>query len=723
MINFFVSQFYFFFILVILIFLPGFFLLSLIFSKNKFSILEKFILSIPVSFSFLTLIMIIAGRLGLLFTKTNLWVLFIILNLILIFSYFFLKKRDKDLNDEDNLIYFSKKQTYLIIILIFLTVFIKSTYLMNTIFPTSTDLAHHMFWVQKIVKTEKLPNYQEKQIEVDVNKNIILTEPENIADFIVGEHLIFAVISILSNKDIISSFPSLVLFIFNLTSILTIFILSLRLFEKYKFNNWVAIFVLFFMGPLYAISSSQTKFVSGGVIGNVVGDLFIPTIFYFVYRAFANKNSSMLMMVIFLIAGISYTHHLSTFIFLFGMIFSSALLFLLQVNLDQLFESFFQKKSLIILSILFIIFYLINFFIEKFNLPLNLIFIISLLGDLFILSFFQKEIKDWIKEIFSSVIKIEIFVLIVFFAFMFLVFYVPSYLNKEAIGSATGTPEKSTRLGIPFNELMYMSGEARFILGLIGLMILFLIIILIKNKKTSDYFYNISPANKYGLAVLVGWTSAILIMSLSPHLLKVNIISSRISNYIITPLTILAGFTIVWVFDLLHQRRTNKTYLPKNLISITFTLVTLFVLTNGMKDNALSLKLVSNIKEAIQTYSASGYISKSLKKDSQMIKDHNYIEGDAFIKIFFAKENYDSDFGTPLSRSFLQRYETNPSRETCTLKMISEPNSLESQKCFNSLNVSAVMVQTNHDAAQFNSLDNFYRIYQNDELSIYFRKN
>ena len=76
----------------------------------------------------------------------------------------------------------------------------------------------------------------------------------------------------------------------------------------------------------------------------------------------------------------------------------------------------------------------------------------------------------------------------------------------------------------------------------------------------------------------------------------------------------------------------------------------------------------------------------------------------------------------PLSRAFFKRYENNPYRETCTLDMISQPNSETAQKCFEGLGVRFVMVHTDHDASQFNGSDNFSRVYQNDELSVYLRK-
>lgn len=656
MLDFIISQIYFILSIIFILFLPGYLLLCGVFKRKYFSAIEKIVLAIPVSFALVTLSMIISGTLGMPINKLNIAILFGIINLILFTVAFFLKKKDET-ETENKLFNFTKNQSRLIIILIALTIIIKSIYLVNAIFPTSTDLAHHMFWVEKIKITQELPVYKEIEIDISDRENPKLTKPQSIADFIVGEHLIFVAISLLSGQSVVSAFPSLILLIINFTTILIVFILTQRLFEKYKYVSWVSIFTLLFLGPLYAISSSQAKFVSGGAIGNIVGDLFIPTIFYFIYRAFANKRPSMLMMTVFLGGSLAYIHHLSAFIFGYAFGFSVLILLFSQINF--------------------------------------------------------KNILEWLKLSF----KPYILILILFFGYMFAVFYVPSYLNKDAIESATGTPEKSTRIGIPINELMYSSGEARFALGIIGMIIIGLIILLIRHPKTRDYFEKISPANQYGRAITFGWAIAVLTMSLAPQYLKVNIISSRIANYVVFPITILAGFAIVWIFDILHQRRSEETYLPKIFVSSVFTLIFLFVFSNGMKDNSSALNESPEVKKAVQTYKASERLSDMIKDEDQIVKDHNYIKGDAFIKIFFAK---DPNF--PLSRALFPRYESNPYRETCTLDMISQPNSEYATKCFENLNVRFIVVHTDHDAAQFNSSDNFNKIYQNDELSIYFRK-
>ncbi len=726
--NFIISQAYFILITIFILFLPGYLLLCGVFKREHFSAIEKIILAIPVSFALATLSMIISGTLGMPINKPKITILFGTINIILLAFTFYQKKKDST-KTENKLFNFSKNQSRLIIILIALTIIIKSVYLVDAIFPTSTDLAHHMFWVEKIKTTQELPVYQEIEIEYDESDNPTLSEqPVRTADFIVGEHLIFVAISLLSGKNVVSAFPSLILLIINLATILTIFILTQRLFEKYKYVSWVSIFVLLFLGPLYAISSSQAKFVSGGAIGNILGDLFIPTIFYFIYRAFANKRPAMLMMTVFLGGSLAYIHHLSAFIFGYAFGFSAIIIYLFQVDFKKTFSDFFKLRSVIIMVILFLLQVTLNFILEKFSIKIPILkieslkmssmIILSILGNIFILSLLQKEFKAVIIDWFKNTIKHYVFAFVIIFACMFFFFYVPSYLNKDAISSATGTPEKATRIGIPVNELMYSSGEARFALGVIGLIIIILIALLAKHPKTREYFERISPANQYGRAITIGWATALIAMSLAPQYLKVNIISSRIANYVIFPITILAGFAIVWIFDILHQRRTDKTYLPKIFVSATFTLIFLFLLTNGMRDNSSALNESPEVKRAVQTYKASERLSGMIKGDDQMVKDHNYIKGDTFIKIFFAK---DPNF--PLSRAFFRKYENNPYRETCTLDMISKPNSPEAQRCFDGLNVRFVMVHTDHDASQFNGSDTFSKIYQNDELSVYLRKN
>ena len=74
-----------------------------------------------------------------------------------------------------------------------------------------------------------------------------------------------------------------------------------------------------------------------------------------------------------------------------------------------------------------------------------------------------------------------------------------------------------------------------------------------------------------------------------------------------------------------------------------------------MRDNSSALNESPEVKKAIQTFTASERLKDMAKENHQIVKDHNYIKGDAFIKIFFAK---DPNF--PLSRAFFRKYENNP---------------------------------------------------------------
>jgi hypothetical protein len=126
--------------------------------------------------------------------------------------------------------------------------------------------------------------------------------------------------------------------------------------------------------------------------------------------------------------------------------------------------------------------------------------------------------------------------------------------------------------------------------------------------------------------------------------------------------------------------------------------------------------------KALQTFHTGDYTSKVFKKQIAtnnfwIIKDHNYLTSDTWLKVFYA---YDYSF--PLSRSYFKRYETHPDREKCTLEMISNPKSSFATTCFTDLNVHAVIVNTEQDAGQFLNDDRFYRIYQNDEISVFVRK-
>jgi hypothetical protein len=624
----------------LVLFIPGYFLLLAIESKKKlFSSIEKFVFSFGFSIIIVDLLMMLMGRLNILFTKISIILGIFVFSAVCFAIYKIKNKKQGEI--KDSAFNFSKNQIILIILLLFLTIFIKTAYLKNSIFPTSTDLGHHMYWTKTIAETGKLPIYAESDI-IQIDGNYQVSQPEKIADFIIGEHLIFAAVQIISGVEFVSYFPILILFLVNIVSVLAIFVTTIRLFENYSFGKNAGIISLFLIGPLYAISSSQAKFVSGGVIGNTIGNLLIPFSIYFIFRALKEKNSIFLSLSLLSTLGMAYTHHLTTFIFIFIFIFSA------------------------------IIFSILNY---------------NEIGSHF---------KEWMKIILKPQILILIFVSLLF---VFAV-YMPAYLNAKAVGTAVGGPSKDTRAGLTFNQLKLTAGESRMILGLVGVVIL----IAIKKRKN------------YEIAFVSGWAISILVMSLWPQILLLDLPSARIANYASFPLAISGAFALAYIIDKIKSA-DGKYYINQKLFYAVCFMLFVFALANGFYDNSQSIKAQSNYQKALQTVDASDYLGKNATKSDLAVKDHNYITADSWIKLSFM-----NGYNYPFSRGYFKRYEdeTKP-REMCTLWMISTPNTPEGQKCFNDLGVNFAMVNPQFDSAQFQKSKEFWQVYDGKEINIYYR--
>lgn len=626
--------------IILVLFIPGYFFLLAIESKKKFfNPLERLVFSFGFSIISFNFLMILMGKAGILLNRFS-----VIAGIVLFsFSCHMIRRmrRSKDNSSDDSSLNFSKNQIALIILLLFLTIFIKTAYLKDSIFPTSTDLGHHMYWSKLISQTGQLPVYQESDI-IQNGGNFAISAPQKIADFIIGEHLIFSAINLISGINFISYLPSLILFLIHIAGILTIFILALRLFREYSFGKNAAIISLFLIGPLYAISSSQAKFVSGGVIGNTVGNLLIPFAIYFLFRAFREKNSVFLSLGIFSALGLAYVHHLSAFIFLFVFAFSAIIFFV------------FNLKNIII------------------------------------------HLKEWMGIIFKPAPAISLL-----FALCFLLFiYTPTYVGTEAVGTAVGGPSKETRAGLTFNQLKMTAGEARMVFGLIGIAI----ILAIKKRKN------------YESAFVLGWGIAILIMSLKPQWLFLDLPSTRIANYISFPLAISGAFALAYLLNKLKSSEGKYNINPKLFYALC-SMLCVFALANGFYDNSQSLSNGTNVQKAMQTFDASAYLGEKTDSSDKVVKDHNYLTADSWIKLSFM-----DGYNYPFSRGYFKRYEdvTKP-REMCTLWMISTPNTAEGQKCFEDLGVNFVVVNPNFDSAQFQKSEDFWQVYSGSEINIYYR--
>ncbi|MEF3691498.1 MAG: hypothetical protein V3574_00385 [Candidatus Moraniibacteriota bacterium] len=666
------------FSIVSLLFLPGYLLILAFFKKNisdLFSPLEVFILSPTIGLVVFDLIVILGGELGFAID------LKFILGSISLFSLACLgvyrkkssKQKEFPTSSTKSSLIFNKNQTSLIVLILFLTIFIKTVYLKDSALPTSTDLGHHMYWSKIISLTGELPQYRENEI-ISEGENYRI-ENNSIDDFIIGEHLIFSGVNILTGLDFISYFPMLLLFLFNIFGLLTIFILAFRVFEiiysvKNKLINPanLSIFTLFISGPVYATTSPQAKFVSGGVVGNLIGNLLIPVSLYFFLRAVKEKNSWFLIMGLLSSAGIFYSHHLSGLIFIFIIIFILTF-FMLTTLIEASISSIRDKKNP--------------------NLSIFKIF------------------PDLSKLFFAPQVAVFFILLSIFTVYI----HMPAYIINDAKGTALGAPSKSTRAGLNSEQFKYAVGEIRLILGIIG------------GLSLLGYFFFIKKSKQYidilAIFILIGWAFSVSLLTLKPQWLLINVPSDRVSHYANFPFLILASVGLFFILEMLVKLNSRKVFKTK----IIFLILGLSFLTlsfQGFYDNNQSLSNNEKNQKALQTYHLSDFLATRLISgensiSTNILKDHNYISADAWMKLFFMQ---DPNF--PLSRGYFKRYEdpTKP-REMCTLWMISEPASERATRCFEGTGVEYVIVDTTVDGPQFINNSDFDKIYESPSLSIF----
>src|SRR4030042_512285 len=412
--------------------LPGFFLLLAIFGwksasgGSKISFFEKAVLTIPMSVLSVDFLVLLLNRMHIFLNGPVLIgtvVAFCFLGYI-IFQLRFRKKKKQEEDTEHDPFNFSYWQTIFILISLFLAIFIRTTYLSDTIVPSATDLGHHMFWVQKIIDAGSLPDY-------------------GMPDFIIGEHMIFAVVNLVSGASLMGAMPALVLLLLNIAGIFTLSIVAGRIFHGPK----IAAMIFFITGVLYATNAPHAKYVSGGVIGNIIGNMLIPVVLYFLYRALSEKDSVFTGLFLFSAAGLLYTHHLSSFILLYSI--AAIILAYLVLNFERIF----------------------------------------------------KIVGDWLK-IFLKPFPIIVFLFAIFF---FLFIFTPSYFNPAAVGQATGEPTKITRIGLNSDQLETNVGSARLILGALG----FTLLLLAFRRKEYKFSFVLSwTVVLFLMSSKMGWLTA-----------------------------------------------------------------------------------------------------------------------------------------------------------------------------------------------------------------------
>lgn len=407
MMDFLLGQLLFFLTLLFVLGFPGGAFVFFLERNGKFlTLAERITLSVVLSVVVTDFLMIVLGRVGVPLTALSVGVgIFAVSTLLVVFSRKRLhpsgtSTRHLPLAGEEN-------KSGLFLVVFTLAVCIKMLYFVPNIVPASTDLGHHSFWVQKIVLEQKLPVYEEREIITDSAGNFTISHTESISDFIVGEHLVLSAIAMISGKPIVSGFAMVALFVIHIMSLFAVYALARRLFEKKSYAEIVAVWALFFFGVVYALGQSQMRYVTGGAVGNIFGNLFIPTVFLMMLLTVRSKRSDLVVMSIGVLFALVYTHHLST-----------------------------------------------------------LLLILSLAGTLVILAMVWQRIFS--ERIFPMLANPWVIGIIVFFTLFLFFFYTPSYISNMAVNAVVGVPQNEEHLGFSFLQFARSVGESRMVFGLLG---------------------------------------------------------------------------------------------------------------------------------------------------------------------------------------------------------------------------------------------------------------
>ncbi len=619
-------------------FLPGFVWWRALFGRGC-SIWEELVLALAGSLAIIDILMLILDRIGLPLAASTLAGSLLGLTLLGA-AIAWIRSQSTNQPHVSSGLHFSLRGRYIFFSLCALTIFIRTLYLAPNILPTATDLGHHIYWADSIKHTESLPTYQKIEVVTDPTTGAsTIAVPRKIADFIIGEHLPLAFFSSVSGLSFFSAFPILFLHLINLLSVIAVMVLAYRLAEPFRENlkpELIALCVFFVLGPLFALASPQEKFVTGGVVGNIFGNFFIPVILLLFYRGLNEKQAPLLTAGFFFSFILAYTHHLST------LVLAGILLGILGVTGLALWRT---KPGFL---------------------------------------------RDWFQLAYSPSLLIFLFLAALFM----LLIALPTYLDTTAIDSALGTPTKTTRTGLSFFQISMTIGAAKVALGIFGLLIA---LITLRRQPIASGF-------------LLAWGGMLLIMTMFPHALFLDIPSNRIGSYLSYPLGLTAGFALAWTLSTLSQ----KVVLPPVLTIIILTSLVSFLIGSGSVENANSLTFKDRSQELVQTFAASEYLAQH-SNGEMILKDHNYLSADAWIKIFFKR-----DYGYPLSRGLFGRYEEGGNRrERCTLAMISTPNTDAGERCFHETAVRYLLVNPIYDSAQFEKSDSFSKLYTSETAAIY----
>lgn len=116
----------------------------------------------------------------------------------------------------------------------------------------------------------------------------------------------------------------------------------------------------------------------------------------------------------------------------------------------------------------------------------------------------------------------------------------PTYIETRAVGTAIGTPTKLTRIGLTLNQITGTSGEVRFALGIIGLILV-----------------SLAFRRSLAMSLLLAWTLVLFVMTFRPGWVFLDIPSNRIGTYLSFPIGIVGAIGLAWLINIFRNHRSS----------------------------------------------------------------------------------------------------------------------------------------------------------------------
>ena len=322
---------------------------------------------------------------------------------------------------------------------------------------------------------------------------------------------------------------------------------------------------------------------------------------------------------------------------------------------------------------------------------LVLLFVLIGTSILLIISF-AGHLRTLFSRITAILFRPTPLILLLFLGLFFFLVAMPTYIETHAVGTALGTPTKLTRVGLTLTQITETSGGARFALSIVGLILV-----------------SAAFRRSFSISLILAWILVLFIMTFRPDWVFLDIPSNRIGTYLSFPIGVIGAIGLAWLINIFRTHRNS----PLSILLLAILLG--YSVSSGFADNGKTLLTTPKSEATLETFAAADFLSRRTNLSDVVLKDHNYIVADAWIKHFFLQ-----DYFFPLSRGYFSRYENND-HERCTLDMIAIPNTPRAKDCFRGTGVNYILVNPQFDAPQFEKSPDFSRVYSSDKIHIYAR--